>query len=135
MADEQKPQDQEDIPGNVHQEEHRDEPLILEQLEEAKERTKHTGDPSTVNVDKKKFIEEVPHAGQEPRMAFTPDRFKFTYTRFECLTVGELRELCLKAKSHPFAIKKAMEVEGFGDKVNCHLLHRDVRFLRQLANQ
>lgn len=114
-------------------EDNQDQPMILEQIDEMKKKTRKTGENQSIKVDKRQFIEEVPKAGQDPRMAFTKNKFIFSTEKYTKMSIGELRDLCLKTKGHPFSLQKAREVEGLSDRVPVILYTQDVNRLKRLS--
>lgn len=107
--------------------------LMVEQIEEAKKIAKKTGQRIVRRFDKREFVRQFPHAGSDPRMAFTPNHFKFDVAPMATLTVGELRDLCLKCREHPLAFKKAVQVEGLSDSTVIHILKEEYNLLSRAA--
>lgn len=106
---------------------------ILEQLESAKKIASRTGQRIRKVFNRREFVKQFPQAGNDPRMAFTPNNFILDVTPLDTLTVGELRDLCLACKGHPLSIQKAMQVEGLADNVIVSLLKEELAVLQNAA--
>lgn len=111
-----------------------DEPmLIIEQIESAQKLAKQTGQRIRRRFNKKEFVRQFPQAGTDPRFAFTPDYFQLDISPMATLTVGELRDLCIKTKGHPLSLQKALQVEGLGDSTVIHILKEEYNILTVAA--
>jgi hypothetical protein len=102
---------------------------IAEEIERATEESRRTGKRIHKRFNKREFLEQFPHASSDPRMALTPDEFFLDLEPLEGLTVGELRNLCLKKKDHPLALLKAMQVEGYPDSTEIFILKEEIAIL------
>lgn len=106
---------------------------VLDILENARREARKTGKRVRLRFDRAEFMRQFPGAASDPRMVLTPRRFSLDITPMASLTVGELRNMCLRAKGFPLAIEKALQVEGFADEVEIHILKEDYAALKQAA--
>lgn len=108
-----------------------EEKTYRQQLREAIQLSKKSGQRIRKVFDRKQFLREFPKSSSDVRMAFVPERFVLDLTPMEGITVGELRNLCLAKKDHPLAIQKAFSVEGKNDSEVVYVLREDLDVLRQ----
>lgn len=106
---------------------------IFDQIQDARLLAERTGLRVVKRVDKRRFLEEFPQAAADPRMALTPTQFEIEFASFEALSVGELRELCLRCKGHPLALQKALHVEGMPDRQVIYILKEEIQIMHAAA--
>ncbi len=102
---------------------------IAEMIAKAEDESRRTGRRIRKVINKAAYLQEFPQASGDPRMALTPDDFILDLTPMEGMTVGQLRNLCLKKKGHPLALTKALQVEGYPDSTEIYILKEEAMFL------
>jgi hypothetical protein len=105
-------------------------PGLITEIEQAQNLAQKTGMRIVKRLDKTKFLEEFPQAAFDPRMALTPQSFNLEFASFTGLTVGELRNMCLRVKSHPLALQKVLQVEGHPDNTTVFILQEEFNILQ-----
>jgi hypothetical protein len=104
---------------------------VAEQIEQARRESVRTGARIRRRVEKRRFLEEFPHAASSPLMALTDPVFDLDFTPLEAMSVGQLRTLCLKKKGLPLALRKVLQVEGYPDSQTVYILKEEARLLAE----
>jgi hypothetical protein len=66
---------------------------VAEEIDAAQRESARTGNRIRRRIEKRRFLEEFPHAASSPLMALTDPVFDLDFTPLETLTVGQLRNM------------------------------------------